>query len=395
MIFYFFSVRTPSLFEEGSGSHGGKGRIAERFLSPLRLIDTVNQRELHFLRKLHLEGLDLAVTREEVAELVLGHGRGEALDVQVASLLGALVLDGLAEALSLAVRALKCFFDIKLFVIGQGNAINHRLAVKLLDGLLGTAGSVLAVVLVIRVEADEGVGALIVAHVLHGLDAAELGEKGANVLLREVVGEVLGVDVVVDLAEVALVAGLVADDLDAVGSTLGFEGLGSRGGVLEADETVAAGLVVRVKRDLQRLNVTVTLEVLLESLGSDLLGDAAHEDVVVDDLLGVGAEQVIVEGEGAGGLSIGELEVAHLLAGKRELVLLRDGHNSRVEGAVQVTADLGHALEHDAGLRLQDGCEASAGGLRLGQVVKIQVVLGSLGCVHYHFNYFFFGSVWI
>mmetsp|Transcript_4030 Transcript_4030/g.8441 ORF Transcript_4030/g.8441 Transcript_4030/m.8441 type:complete len:96 (-) Transcript_4030:409-696(-) len=53
MIFNFLSVRTPSSFEEGSGSDGGKGRITERFLSPLPLINTVHQRELHFLRKLH------------------------------------------------------------------------------------------------------------------------------------------------------------------------------------------------------------------------------------------------------------------------------------------------------------------------------------------------------
>ena len=176
--------------------------------------------------RVHLEGLDLTVTGEEVAELILGHGRGEALNVEVASLLGALVLDGLAKALSLAVSALKCFFDIKLFVVGQGNTIHKSFAVKLLNGLLGAAGAILTIVLIFGVEADEGVRALIIAHVLHGLNTAKLGEEGLHIFLREVVGEVLGIDVVVDLAEVTLVTGLVADDLDAVGIAFSFKSAG-------------------------------------------------------------------------------------------------------------------------------------------------------------------------
>ena len=76
-------------------------------------------------RRVHLEGLDLTVAGEEVAELILSHGRRETLHIQVAPLLGALVFDGLAKTLSLAISTLKCFFHIKLFVIGQGNAIDH------------------------------------------------------------------------------------------------------------------------------------------------------------------------------------------------------------------------------------------------------------------------------
>lgn len=151
--------------------------------------------------------------------------------------------------------------------------------------------------------------------------------------------------------------------------------------------------MVRVERDLQGLDITVALEVLLKGHRGNLLGDAANENVVVDDLLGVGAEQVVVEWEGTRGLAIGELKVAHLLACESELVLLGDRHDRRVEGAVQITADLGHALKHNAGLRLEDRGEAGGGGLGLGEVVQVQIVLGSLGCVHYHFDYFFFGFV--
>ena len=66
---------------------------------------------------MHFEGFNLTIRGEKLTELILRHGLGEALDVKVASLLGALVLDGLAKAFGLAIGALKCFFDIKLFVV--------------------------------------------------------------------------------------------------------------------------------------------------------------------------------------------------------------------------------------------------------------------------------------
>jgi len=78
-----------------------------------------------------------------------------------------------------------------------------------------------------------------------------------HVLLGEVEREVLGIDVVVDLAEVAFVAGLIPDNLGGVGRALGIESAGGAGGVLEADEAVATGLVVGVERDLEGLDVTV------------------------------------------------------------------------------------------------------------------------------------------
>ena len=227
---------------------------------------------------------------------------------------------------------------------------------------MGAAGTILPIVLVVRVEADEGIGALIVAHVLHRLDATEFAEESLHVFLSKVVGEVLGVDVVVDLPEVTLVAWLVADDLDVVSITLSFEGCGGSSGILEADEAIPTGLMVRVEGDLEGLNLTIAREVLLKGLRRDLLRDLAHEDVVIDDLLRVGAEKIVVEGKSAGGLAIGELEVSHLLAGEGKLVLLGDRHDGRVEGTVQVTTDLRHALKHNTGLRLKDGCEPSAGG---------------------------------
>ena len=105
---------------------------------------------------------------------------------------------------------------------------------------MGAARSVLAVLLVFRVEADEGVGALVIPIEFDALNAAVGAEKLEDVLLSEVHWEVLGVDVVVNFAEVTFVAGLVPDDLVGIGVAFGLEGtLGARG-VLEANEAVAA-----------------------------------------------------------------------------------------------------------------------------------------------------------
>ena len=72
-----------------------------------------------------------------------------------------------------------------------------------------------------------------------------------DLLLSVVHGEVLRIDVVVDLAEIALVAWLVANDLILVGGALCFQGFGGRRWFLEAYEAVAARLMVRVERDLE------------------------------------------------------------------------------------------------------------------------------------------------
>ena len=111
--------------------------------------------------------------------------------------------------------------------------------------------------------------------------------------------------------------------------------------------------MVRVEGDLQRLDVTIAGEVLFELGGAELLGNAAHKDVVVNNFLGVGAKQVVVEGQSARWLAWGELEVAHLLAGDGKLVLLGDLHDSRVEGAIKIASDLGNTCEDDSSLGLQ------------------------------------------
>ena len=337
--------------------------------------------------RVHLEALDLTKLGKVLAEFVLGHVLWEALNVQIASLLGALVLDGLTESLSLTIGALQGLLDVKLLVVWQGDAVDFRGSVQLGDGLRGATRSVLAVSLVLAVEADEGVLALIVGAELHGLDAAELLEESLDVLLVEVVREVLGVNVVVDFSELALISGLVLDHLDGVSLALGLKSSSGTAWLLEANETVATGLMVGVEGDLEGLDVTVAREVLLETVWGKFLGDFTHKDVVVNDLLRVGAKEVVIKGKSAGWLSVSKLEVAHLLASESELVFLGDGHDGRVERTVDVASDLRHTREDDAGLLLQDRCEAGRCSLTLWEVVQVEVVLGALSRVDCHFDF--------
>ena len=358
---------------------GGLVRLLEADES-VELLDAIT-------RRVHPQTLDLAVLGEELAEVLFGHRVWEALHVKVASLFGALVLDRLTQALGLTVGSLECFLDVQLLVVGKRHTIDHALSVELGDGFLSASWSIFAVHAVVRVEADEGIWAFFVSHVLHALNATELTEQIMDLLLSVVHGEVLRIDVVVDLAEVAFVAWLVANDLILVSVALCFQGFGGRRWVLEAHETVAARLMVRVERDLEGLDVTVAGEVFLELGWRQFLRDAAHKDVVIDNLLRVGAEQVVVEGQGATGLAWCKLKVAHLFASELEFVFLRDLHDGRVKWAVQVTSDLWNTGEHDASLLLQHRGQLGAGGLGLGEIVEIEVVLSTLGVVHNHVEF--------
>lgn len=103
---------------------------------------------LFLIRWVHLKALNFSVGCEKVTELLLCICIGEAFHVEIASLLGALVLDGFANALSLSISSLKCFFDIKLFIIWYVTTTYHCLPVQTFYRLLRAQRAVLTVVFV-------------------------------------------------------------------------------------------------------------------------------------------------------------------------------------------------------------------------------------------------------
>jgi hypothetical protein len=77
--------------------------------------------------------------------------------------------------------------------------------------------SILTVAWIIRVVANEGVGALVIYFEDQTLDATILFEYFSDVVFREIEREILRVDVVVDSAEITLVSWLVLDGLVRIG----------------------------------------------------------------------------------------------------------------------------------------------------------------------------------
>jgi len=105
---------------------------------------------------MHLDALNFTILGEKLTEILLSHVLWEALDVQVASLLGALVLDGLSEALSLTISLLEGFLYVELTVFWKGLTSDGVGAVELGNCIGRALWSILAVVAVLCVEANEG-----------------------------------------------------------------------------------------------------------------------------------------------------------------------------------------------------------------------------------------------
>jgi hypothetical protein len=121
---------------------------------------------------------------------------------------------------------------------------------------------------------------------------------------------------------------------------------------LEADESIASGGVVRVERNLKTLDLTETLEFLLEVGMLEVLWHGSHEHVVGLELLFVGSEQLLVELEGSALLAF-DLEVLHGLAGFVESDWVLDADDSRVERSGDVFPDLWLFVKGDSGLLLE------------------------------------------
>ena len=128
-------------------------------------------------RRMHLKAFDFTIGGKKSTKIIFCPGLREAFDIKIASLLGALVLDGLSETLSFTISSLESFLHVKLLVVWKSLSVDDRLTVELGNSFLSTLWSVLTVLLVLRVEADESVFTFIIGHKLHALNATELSEE--------------------------------------------------------------------------------------------------------------------------------------------------------------------------------------------------------------------------
>lgn len=133
----------------------------------------------------HLDALNLTVVLEHLAEVFIGALGVKVLDVEVASLLGVLVLDGLSEELFLSLGGSKSGLDVKDFTV------THVTSVQSVNGGVGSGGAVLVIVLVLSHEADECESSVGVGHLDKRANVSEGSEKVLQVIVREVFGVVL------------------------------------------------------------------------------------------------------------------------------------------------------------------------------------------------------------
>ena len=101
---------------------------------------------------------------------------------------------------------------------------------------------------------------------------------------------------------------------------------------------------------------------LLELFGRHLLWDFPDKEVVVNNLLWVGSQQVVVVRKSTTWLAWSKFEVAEGLACLLEFVFFRNGHDGGVEGSVNITSYLRNSAKDDASLVLEVGGELGACG---------------------------------
>jgi len=343
----------------------------------------------------HLDGLDFTVFLEDLLEVLVVELGVKVLDVEVASLLGVLVLDGLTDELGLSLGSSEGGLDVKEFTV------THVSTVEGIDGFESFLGSVLVVVLVLRHVADKGESLLdldsaflvLAVHLDEGSNVTEGSEKGLELLIREGLGVVLNVEVVEHTSGVVFVLGVPLDgDAVSVGGRLlhHVAGLGGILGGLVAYETVASGRVVLVEGDLEGLDgvLGVGLEgahLNIELGGSHVLGDLADEDVAVSVGLGqVGSEEGVIESKSSAGLT-GDGEVSQEFSGLLVHFFVLDSHDTGVERLGGVSADLRLVVNLDTSVLEKSG-KRGGSEFGLGEIVKVDQVL----VLSLHF-YCFFG----
>jgi hypothetical protein len=182
-----------------------------------------------------LKGFDFTVVLEEVLKVILGGLGSEVLHVQVASLLGVLVLKGLVGEFLLTLALLESGLAVEEL------SVAHVLVVHGLNSLSCSLRSVLTVSTVSSTVADEGEGTDGVLVGVEGGNVTEGFESLLDISLSPLVGHVLNEDVVVHLSEITLRFGSEFNtDAGSAGLSLSKGACGGFG-ITEADETVSAG----------------------------------------------------------------------------------------------------------------------------------------------------------
>lgn len=306
----------------------------------------------------HLDALNFSVFLENTSEVLFGELGLEVLDVEVASLLGVLVLDGLTEELFLSLGGSKGGLNV------EDLTVTHVSSVKRFNGFESFLGSVLVIVFVFRHVADESEFTVGVVNLGERGNVSEGSEEVLQIFIREVVGVVLDVQVVEHTSDVLSVLGVPLDSDALLARRRLVHHFAGFGGILRglvADETVSTRSVVLVHGDLEGLDGVLLGRVerahsVIELSGGHILtmgsgsGDFADEDVTV--LVGLGevrSEEGVIESETSARLA-SDVEVSQVVGGLLVHFFILNAHNTGVEWLSGVSADLGLVLELNTGV---------------------------------------------
>ena len=146
--------------------------------------------------------------------------------------------------------------------------------------------------------------------------------------------------------------------------------------------------MVRVERNLKRLDLTKTLVFLLEVHMLEVLWDVLDEHVMRLNFFLVGSEQLLVELK-ASALSSFDLEELHGLDSLVEHDWVLDADDSRVECGGDVLLDLWLLVKKNVGFFLEGDGDLSGIGLVSWKVVEIDEVLLLVSGGVLHFYLFF------
>jgi hypothetical protein len=305
---------------------------------------------------------------EKVLEVIRSPGVWEVLHVQVASLLGGLVSESVSLLLELSVGLLHGVSHVKLELVA------HVLTIESIDGLLGALWSVLLADTLWVIIADESVLSDLVLEEDERLNVSVSGEHSLDLGITLLEWDVLDVHIVVELSERSSVLWLEFDGNHGLVVLGEVDGLLGGVLILEADEAIASGGVIRVKGNLKTLDLTEGLELLLEVVMLEVLWDALDEDVVGQELLLVGSEELLVELKSSALLAL-DLEISHGLAGLVEGDWVLDADDSRVEWGGDVLLDLWLGVKEDVGFLLEGDGDLSRVGLISWKIIEIDKVL--------------------
>ena len=143
--------------------------------------------------------LDLSVLLEEIGKVILSPGSWEVLNVEIASLLGGLVSNGVSGLLHLSLGLLQGMSDVKLDLVALG-VLTDNSVVELGNGVLAALWSVLLVDTLLVIEADESILRVLDLLIFvddERFDGSEWGKHFSNLVLRVIGWDVLEVEVVV------------------------------------------------------------------------------------------------------------------------------------------------------------------------------------------------------